>query len=245
MEVTLDRTKLWESVDFIMFNAERKKDAEHEIPDIVKLLKVNKNEKVLDLCCGVGRHTLHLARLGFKTTGVDLTQKFLNNIKKIATDENLSIDLVHSNMVDFRRENEFDVILNLWDSFGMNPIEEDFKCLQNVYTSLKDGGRFLMELTPVEVTAKRFVPRKWYEEDGMYILKDRIPDKDLRGLMLRWIVIKGAEKYEFEKYVYQYTSHELTDMLKKVGYRNIDLYENFKGDPYSYTSNNLVLVAYK
>lgn len=241
----MDQAKLWESIEFIMFNAERKKNAESEVPDIINLLKISKNEKILDLCCGVGRHTLRFGRLGYNVTGVDITKQFLDKIKKNAAIECLNIALVHSDMTKFKKENEFDVIYNLWDSFGMNSIEDDFKCLQNVFESLKSGGRFIMEISTTEITAKRFVSRKWYEENGMYILKDRVPDEDLRGLLLRWIVIKDNKKYEFEKYVYQYTAYELTDSLKKVGFKNINLFENFKGDKYNYNSNNLVLVAYK
>jgi ubiquinone/menaquinone biosynthesis C-methylase UbiE len=242
----MDQAKQWKGLESLIFTAERQKSAEKVVLEIISLLKVNKDQKILDLCCGVGRHTLCFARLGFQITGVDINQDFLDTIAQIARSEGLNnVELINCDMTKFRNVNKYDLICNLWDSFGFNSIEEDFKCLRNVYDSLKQNGKFVMEISTTEVTAKRFVPRKWNFENGMYILKERIPDKDLRGLILRTITIKGSEILKFERYMYQYTAYELVDSLKKVGFQKIELFENFKEDAYNYNSNNLVLVASK
>ena len=48
----------------------------------------------LDLGCGVGRHALMLARLGYATTGVDMAENGLNELRKNAAAERLRIETV-------------------------------------------------------------------------------------------------------------------------------------------------------
>ncbi len=40
-----------------------------------------KDEKVLDFCCGPGRHTIALAKRGIKVTGVDRSEFLLSKAK--------------------------------------------------------------------------------------------------------------------------------------------------------------------
>ena len=47
--------------------------------------------RVLDLGCGVGRHALHLARLGFETFAVDLADAGLTELDRAATAAGLKI----------------------------------------------------------------------------------------------------------------------------------------------------------
>jgi len=50
---------------------------------------------VLDLCCGTGRHSLQLARLGFSVTAVDRTKTYLDEARTRAEVEKLEIQFVH------------------------------------------------------------------------------------------------------------------------------------------------------
>jgi cyclopropane fatty-acyl-phospholipid synthase-like methyltransferase len=43
-----------------------------EVERLIKLLKLAGTERLLDLGCGTGRHTLELARRGFSVVGVEL-----------------------------------------------------------------------------------------------------------------------------------------------------------------------------
>ena len=47
--------------------------------------------RALDLACGTGRHTLHLARLGWQVTAVDISQGAIRDLRQSA-EPNLAID---------------------------------------------------------------------------------------------------------------------------------------------------------
>ena len=53
------------------------------IKDCVKLFNKNNIKKILDLGCGTGRHTIFLAKNGFKVYGIDISQHGLDITKNI------------------------------------------------------------------------------------------------------------------------------------------------------------------
>jgi len=64
-------------------------------PDVVALAERLRSEgrtrRVLDLGCGVGRHALHLARLGFETHATDLAPAGLAEVDRVAAAEGLRV----------------------------------------------------------------------------------------------------------------------------------------------------------
>ena len=64
------------------------KEAEVFIKNIVKYLNLDKDDSILDLACGKGRHSIFLNSLGFNVTGLDLSK---NSIKEAKTKESSSL----------------------------------------------------------------------------------------------------------------------------------------------------------
>ena len=52
-------------------------DTTREVDFIISKLSLQRNERILDLACGFGRHSLELARRGFDVTGVDITPEYV------------------------------------------------------------------------------------------------------------------------------------------------------------------------
>ncbi len=57
---------------------------EREVDAIIRFLKLDKDSRVLDLCCGQGRHSLELARRGYKVVGYDLSETLLGESRRLA-----------------------------------------------------------------------------------------------------------------------------------------------------------------
>ena len=73
-----EQDTFWDTVAPTMFTQQRWKDAPAEVKQVVSLLGIEPGVHILDLCCGVGRHSLELARRGFCVTGVDRTRPYLD-----------------------------------------------------------------------------------------------------------------------------------------------------------------------
>lgn len=71
-----NQDKFWELFEPFLFNQQRQSSTKVEVEKVVNLLKMPQNDRILDLCCGTGRHSLELARQGFDVVGVDRTTSF-------------------------------------------------------------------------------------------------------------------------------------------------------------------------
>ena len=65
-------------------------DTASEVDFIESVLGLKGNERILDLACGFGRHSLELTRRGYRVVGVDITPAFISEATQKAREENLS-----------------------------------------------------------------------------------------------------------------------------------------------------------
>jgi SAM-dependent methyltransferase len=121
-------------------------NAEDEVDEIVRFLSLREGASVEDLGCGRGRHAIPMARKGYKVTGVDISDTMLRTARSRAEREGVSVEWVKEDMRDFRRYKTFDLALSLFTSFGYFSDDENQKVLDNIGSSLKEGGVLLLDL---------------------------------------------------------------------------------------------------
>lgn len=241
-----EQDAFWETVAPILFAQRRWSDAPAEVEQIVSLLGIGPGTHILDLCCGVGRHSLELARRGFHVTGVDRTRLYLDRASRQAEAEGLKIEFVQDDMRSFCRPDAFDVVINLFTSFSyFEDPEEDRQVLLNVYRSLKPGGVFLLEMMGKEILARIFRERDWHEENGVLILEERKLSKNWGWIESRWIMFKDNNRTELRLSHRLYSAVELTSLLTGCGFTHVDAYGGLAGSAYDHTATRLVIVAHR
>ena len=65
-------------------------DANRQVDFLIKQLHLKGTEKILDLACGFGRHSLEFARRGYDVTGIDITPAYIDYANEQAKKENLN-----------------------------------------------------------------------------------------------------------------------------------------------------------
>lgn len=116
-------------------------DTKRQTDFLVEKLNLNGNERILDLACGFGRHSLELARRGFAVIGVDITSDYVEYASAQASNERLNAHFILSDIRQLEFENEFDVVLNMADgAVGyLENEEENLKIFDVVSKALKSG----------------------------------------------------------------------------------------------------------
>ena len=240
-----DKT-FWLNYAPYMFNDQRWSAAPEEVDNIIKLLSLNPGDRVLDLCCGVGRHSVSFAEKGLSVTGVDLTEPFLEAAEETARDRELSIEFIRADMRLFERSNTFDAVVNLFTSFGyFETTEEEAGVLSHIHSSLKDGGKILIELMGKEILSRLFLPRDWYQEEETLVLMEREVFENWERIKNRWILIRGNNKTEYVFSHRLYSAFELMSLLEKAGFSQLKAYGDFDGSPYDEKASRLIVTGSK
>jgi SAM-dependent methyltransferase len=241
-----DNKELWQVSEPILFAEERIEAATGEVDKIVALLQLQQASAVLDMCCGIGRHTLELARRGHSVTGVDKTAAYLAKARQRAKTESLSIELVQQEMKAFCRLDTFDAALSLFTSFGYydDPLDNQ-RVLLNICASLKAGGKLIVDLHGKESLARIFKKQTWRRCGEYIVMEEHTPVDDWARLHNHWILLKGSERHDFEFKLHLYSAAELKSMLLAAGFAEVVAYGSLTGKPYDHEANRLIVVATK
>ncbi len=143
-----------------------------QVSFLIRHLKIKKSHKILDLGCGYGRHSLEFARRGFKVVGVDYSRYLLDIAKKQARKENLrNVKFLKADMRNLRYRREFDIVINMYTSFGYFEKEKDHRIvLRNISNTLKDSGKFFLDLeNPSRIIHQIIKARKIDEQTGFLL----------------------------------------------------------------------------
>lgn len=230
----------------VLFHQDRIKSTSPEIEALLRLTKTTKPASVLDLCCGIGRHSIELAKRGLQVTGVDITRPYLDIARQKAKEENVAIHFVEGDSRTYRQPDSFDLIINMFHSFGyFRELSDDMKVLENAYCSLKPGGKIVIELVGKEVAAASFAEQTRQEYDQYTLLAENKVSQDWSWMETKWtIVYENSQKNcEFANRLYSAT--ELKKHLQEKGFRNVNAYGNFLGFPYDHKSKVLVIIGEK
>jgi SAM-dependent methyltransferase len=227
---------LWADLLPALFPPSRVAAADAEVDAIVRLAGLAPPQRILDLPCGVGRHTFALRRRGFRVTGVDATPAFLP-----AGD-----DFVLGDMRTFRDAEPYDAVLNLWTAFGYFPDEADqLATLRTFHQALRPGGVLVMELNGKEVLARTYRSRDWTPIDGGgWLLEERRIRDGWTWVDSHWTFIRADGRViEHDISVRCYAASELRTMLHAAGFAEVRVHGALDGCPYDENAKRLVVVA--
>ncbi|TME23647.1 MAG: class I SAM-dependent methyltransferase, partial [Chloroflexi bacterium] len=134
-----------------------------EIDQLEALLRLRPPVRILDVPCGQGRHAIELARRGYDVTGVDLSPYLLDVAKARAETAGVGVRWLEGDMRRRVSGQTFDLVLNLFTSFGYFLEEADDRLVvQAAAAMLEPGGRFLLEVINGERVMGHFVEREWF-----------------------------------------------------------------------------------
>lgn len=237
----------WTAFEPILFDAQRMADAPRDTEAVINLVELPFGAAVLDVPCGPGRHALEFARRGFPTTAVDRVNRYLERGVRAALEAGLEVEWVEGDMRAFRREASFDLIVNLFTSFGYfaDPAD-DARVLANWHASLRGGGALVIELASKEIVARNFMPQEVFRlpDESLFIEERRVgPGWD--WMVNEWTVIRGSECHEFTVEHRLYSAVELSQRLREAGFSRVESFGAWTGEPFDHDAERLILVARK
>jgi SAM-dependent methyltransferase len=227
-----------------MFTDER---AEKEAGFVARALDLKQGASILDLCCGQGRHSVQLAKRGFKVTGLDLNPAYVELAQNGARTANVQIETVAADMREIPYANRFDAIVNMYSSFGYLESEtDDLKVLESAAKALKAGGRLLLDMLNREWAIDNYIPNDWHEgADGTLYVERRDLDLASSRMHVHFIVVdpNGGRRESIGHNIRLYTLTEMTRLLERAGMKVTAVFGGFDGEAYAISTRRMIIVA--
>jgi SAM-dependent methyltransferase len=214
-------------------------EAELFISKLQARFQFAQNSRALDLACGSGRHSRVLHRLGFNVTGLDLSKE---SIELAKAESPGGIRFVRADMRHFELSESYDLILNLFTSFGYFRKEEDnLNVLKKCLKHLNSGGFLIIDYLNDHLTRMNLKENDFLSVDGVqFEINRRIEG----SLVIKDIsVTRDTDCVHFNEVVQLLSLQDFKLLASKTGFEVIHTFGSYELDSFEpLFSERLILI---
>jgi 2-polyprenyl-3-methyl-5-hydroxy-6-metoxy-1,4-benzoquinol methylase len=198
-----------------------------EVDFIEKEINYDKKSVILDVGCGTGRHSIELARRGYKVTGVDLSADQLKRAKEKAVEAGVKVNFLQQDARLINFKDEFDLVILICEgAFPLMETDEmNFKILENITNALKKKGKLIMTtlngLYPLHNSLDNFNNEG---NNDFSIIENNFDPVTMRNIsQIRLKDDSGNLKYLTANERY-YLPEEIEILLNSLGYKSVKIF---------------------
>jgi len=218
------------------------KEAQQFIDNLVAHLQLKKGSKLIDVACGKGRHATYFNKLGFDVVGVDLSE---NSITTAKQNENKKLQFFKHDMRNTFKANSFNVVTNLFTSFGyFEEMKDEQKAINAMTENLKSDGILIIDFMNVKKVISNLVNSEQKQIEKIIFnisrkFKDNYIVKDIS-------FSDNGKNYHFQEKVRAITLSDFSSFINNAGIKIIDIFGNYKLEDFNaITSDRLILICKK
>lgn len=216
-----------------------------------KFLGWKKGEPILDAPCGAGRHSLHIAQLGYTVTGVDFSWFLLAQAKEKAGQLPLQCtppQWIRGLLQQIPCKDElFSHVICMFSSFGYGETEEDnLAVLKEFSRVIKPGGKILIDLMNRQFIVTHLNKVYHSVQHGLKVKEERMITDN--GHRLHNVITVQDTQGEKRMYLYNpwlYNGWDLALLANKADLEVEAIYGDFNGNLYETESQRAMLIARK
>ncbi|RXK85176.1 class I SAM-dependent methyltransferase [Chlorobaculum sp. 24CR] len=199
---------------------------------------------VLDVACGAGRHALAFARAGLRVTANDLSSYLLDQSREQATAEGIEMEFSRQDMRAIRFERCFDLVAQLFSSFGyFESAEEDRQVIASVASLLKPSGWYVLDLINPAQLNHNFKPRTERNAGTLSIIEERTLSESHVTKRITLCDEHGKE-HSFSESVRLYSPDKAKSLLESGGFRIEQIVGNYDSSAFDEaTSPRMMLLC--
>lgn len=217
-----------------------------EVAGVLTMLDLQPGSRILDLCCGQGRHAVHLTQVGHRVTGLDRSAYLLAQAKSASAAAGVEIHWVRGDMRYLPWREQFDTCLSLFSAFGyFEDDAENEQVLHQVQRSLKPGGVFLLDVSNRDYCLLRLWPNVWHYVEEAAVLEETSFDALTSRFTTTFTWVEEGKWESLTHSVRHYTAPELSGMLQRAGLDPVAYYGDFEGEEFDFHSSRLIVIAEK
>lgn len=235
----------FDSEDYLtVYNHRNETDAAKLVKLIVETTKLPTGSRVLDAACGAGRHAILLSRVGYDVQGFDLSGNLLKIAEKDAADKKQKIRFTRGDLRSIHYEEKFDLITNLFTSFGyFESDEENFAFVRNAFDFLNDNGVYVLDYLNKPFLEANLVPSSERLINGVVIREQR----ELTGgrINKQITLLKPGTSKVFNESVKLYCFEDILEEFSRIGYKFETAFGNYEGESFDINSSERAIMIFR
>lgn len=211
---------------------------------LIEALRAPESSHLLDVPCGLGRHSLELARQGRRVTGVDLSEEAIAAARALTGP--LPATWIVSDMRRLPWSAEFDGAFCFGNSFCYLDPEAASDFLAKIAATLKPGARFAVE---TGMAAESILPAlqrsRWFRLGDLIMLSENQYDPRESRLDIQYTFIQNGQVESRPASSFVLTVNEICRLHQEAGLEPLHLYGSVQKEPFQLGSPRLILISEK
>lgn len=220
---------------------------EAEADFIQEMASLKNGGKILDIMCGYGRHALELGRRGVQVTAIDNLQDYIDEIKTIASEQNLPVTAVQGDVLHAKLDEVYDAAICMGNSFAFFDRDDATTILKNISSHLKPAGILIINSWMVaEVAIKHFKERDWhYAGEYKCMLEYKYSFHPSRIESEQTIIAPDGSVEIVKGVDYIFTFDELETMFSEAGFKTANVFSTPRKKKFVMGDGRVYIVAQK
>jgi SAM-dependent methyltransferase len=236
--------KKWFGNEYLTLYAHRDdKEAAQVVTLLLSHISLHPRARILDLCCGQGRHVSLLARHGYSVFGVDLSRTLLE-IAKFKKNPDARAHFIQADMRFLPAYKKFDLLINLFTSFGyFHEDQQNQLVFHQFQETLKPGAHFLFDYLNSHWIYQNLQPYHKETVGSIVVEQERqiIGDRVVKKIVLH----HGDKPQIYHESVRMYDPDTLLEMLTKASLETVKIFGDYTGADFEIKSPRFIVLGKK
>ncbi len=234
----------WFGNEYLTVYAHRDEDEARQLVQLIlTYINLDKNAKIIDLCCGQGRHAFLFAREGFEVFGFDLSRTLLQ-VAKYKKDQSNNTFFIQADMRYIPAMHSFDLLLNLFTSFGYFETDIENKTVfQQFHQALKTGGYFVFDYFHTPYILANLERYKSEQIGDLTVEQERFIEGSRVQKIIR--LNRQGKQSTFYESVKMYKPDQIIKMMEETSLSVRYIFGDYKGSPLSEDSERIIIIGQK
>lgn len=229
---------------YLPFLVQAKERAGQEVDALAAIfeeLGVPQDGKVLDTACGIGRHSVLLAQMGYQVTGIDISPLYIREAQRYAEEQGVPARFVTGDVCeigeDIRSGAPFDAFINMFTSHGYYGRDADLDLFGKLRELASTNAMLVVLTTNRDWIIRNFNPDGLATAGPIRILQRRSMNLETSTITNDWEFYEGHDQDLRLRLKLQiahrlYSLHEMIGLLQQSGWRYVRALGRDRGDEF-------------
>lgn len=208
---------------------------------LFSVLQPDKDCKMLDLGCGAGRHSIHMAHYGYDVTGLDLS---LNSIIQAKKFSHARLCFTRADMRDPFGVCEYDYVFSLFTSFGYFTNYDNQKVASNMAQALKPGGTLIIDYLNVHAAIKGIIPFEVIEREQICFFVARWFDASFIHKRIAISDLQKTQETIFTERVNRFDLEDFVNIFSAYGLKLKNTYGDYELNKYNQADSKRLILLF-